>query len=617
MTPNGLTQEQQDVISLPPGAWLVTAPPGCGKTEVLVRRVEHLLQVSGRQRSRVLVLTFTRRAAENVVDRIKTTLPDQVERIVAQRFHQFCHEVLRQQAPERVRRLYEGKAERLLALQAALKEEGLEPESEKALDDLLHRIELAKKTLAFESASGLADGDLRAAFDAYVRYQHRERICDFDDLILDVLTLFRAGEWPVSAYRQLYQSVLLDEAQDLNASQYALVCALVGPRPGDVMFFADHRQSIFAFNGSDLDLLEKFATDFGAGRRKLTLSFRHGRRIVAAANAVATHLRRTPDILRDDASLSSGQAEVCELFDEAAEAAMVADRIQLLLKNGLAPEWCHPGERLSLEPRDVAVMGRSRKSVATIEETLRGRLGDVVTSYGRDESLASFLGRSALWILRALAYPRDAIVRQQLLASTLDNDVEVLPATLGEALDLIVATAPPTVSALAKIALGASVDNTVIVGTILEALAMQVSAPAAGEEEESLRSDLEWLKRIRTQLRRKLQREPLPPEFTQELTMTSATPIEGNGVRVLTVHAGKGQEFRVVVIVGLSAGTFPSYYARSPKELDEERRLAYVAITRASRLLILTRPKTWVGSYGRSSKAASPYFTDVAATLHS
>src|SRR4051812_36382950 len=201
-----LTPEQAAIVQLPAGVWLVTAPPGCGKTEVLVRRVEHLLAASGRKRSRVLVLTFTRRAAENVTERVQRTMPAQAERVVANRFHQFCHEVLRQHAPERVRQLYEGKAERLLALSRALAEEDITvPEDQ--LDGVLNSIELSKKTLAFER-EGLHDEELREQFEAYVRFQQRERICDFDDLILDVLTLFRGGDWPVSAYRQLYGSVL-------------------------------------------------------------------------------------------------------------------------------------------------------------------------------------------------------------------------------------------------------------------------------------------------------------------------------------------------------------------------------------------------------------------------
>jgi superfamily I DNA/RNA helicase len=136
------------------------------------------------------------------------------------------------------------------------------------------------------------------------------------------------------------------------------------------------------------------------------------------------------------------------------------------------------------------------------------------------------------------------------------------------------------------------------------------------EESDALASDLEWLKRIRVQLRRKLQREPRVPEFTQELTVTSASPVEGPGVRVLTIHAAKGQEFRVVALVGLREGVFPSFYAKSAKELDEERRLAYVAVTRASRLLILARAKSWVTSYGNVRAAAcSPFLTEIKAAV--
>jgi DNA helicase II / ATP-dependent DNA helicase PcrA len=607
-----LTKEQELVVGLPPGPWLVTAPPGCGKTEVLVRRVEHLLAASGRSRSKVLVLTFTRRAAENVVERVQRTLPKHVERVVAQRFHQFCHEVLRQQAPDRVRNLYEGRAERLLALRRALDEEGLEF-SAMTDEDLLQQVELAKKTLAFEKPE-FTQWELRPAFDAYVGYQQRERICDYDDLILDVIELFRGGSWPLSAYRQLYGSVLVDEAQDLNASQYALVEMLAGAAPHDVTLLADQRQSIFAFNGADLSLLERFVTDFQAGRHSLTLSFRCGRRIVAAANAVAAHLKRAPEALSTEAVLAPGVVEIQEAFDDAAEATWTAERIQGLLASGLPPNACHPGERLTLEPSDIAVLGRSRKSLAAVEQELRARVGRVVTSYGRDESLASSLGRTALWVLRAVAHPSDVIIRQQMLASAYGAEPTSTTENLEVALSLLASSERGEIAAMASAARNPSAD-TLLVSDILSFLESHVPEEDA-EEADALASDVDWMKRIRAQLRRNLQREPRVSEFTQSLTMTSAAPVEGPGVRVLTVHAAKGHEFRVVALVGLREGMFPSFFAKTPKELEEERRLAYVAITRASRLLLLTRPKTWITSYGnRRVSNPSPFIQEVAATL--
>lgn len=609
-----LTLEQEAVVRLPLGAWLVTASPGCGKTEVLVRRVEHVLESSGRPRSRVLVLTFTRRAAENVIERVQRTLPKQFDRVVAQRFHQFCYEVLRQQAPDRLRTLYDGKAERLLALRRALEEDGVEAGESAELERLLQRIELAKRTLAFEHSTFALDTELASAYGAYVRYQQREKICDYDDLILDVLDLFRNGDWPVSAYRQLYGSILVDEAQDLNASQYALVAALAGAAPPDIMFLADLRQSIFAFNGADLSLLERYGSDFKAGRRSLTLSFRCGRRIVTAANAVAASLKRTPEPLSGEASLAEGLVEIHGLIDEASEATMVAERVQALLANGLPAAACHPGERLALEPHEIAVLGRSRKSLAAVEEALRSRIGDVVTSYGRDEAVVTSLGRLALWLLRAVAHPSDAIVRQQLLAEAMGTESDVVADSLPEALAALLKSRRAGVKALGNAAARPDADTTMVASVlgVLEAGEGQ----ADPDEADAMASEVEWLKRVRMQLRRTLEREPRVHEFTQALSISSAAPVEGPGVRVLTVHAAKGQEFRVVAIVGLREGMFPSFFAKTQKDLDEERRLAYVAITRASRVLLLTRPITWVTTYGnRRSALPSPYLAEIAKSL--
>lgn len=604
--PYDLTPEQVSIVELPPGVWLVTAPPGCGKTEVLVRRVEHLLETSGRKRSRVLVLTFTRRAAQNVVERVQRTLPTQVERVIANRFHQFCHEVMRQHAPDRVRHLYEGKAERLLALREALSEEGLEvPESQ--LEELLSKIELAKKTLAFES--GAMVDELREPFDAYIRFQQRERICDFDDLILDVLALFRAGEWPVSAYRQLYSSILVDEAQDLNASQYALVSSLAGPTPSDLMFLADRRQSIFAFNGSNLGLLDKFVAEFHAEEKKLTLSFRCGRQIVRAANKVAKALKRSPGGLSEEQVLAEAAVRVLQPRNEFEEADAVVKQIGDLLRNGLDPAWCHEGERLALEPREIAILGRSRRILQPSEEALHRAGLHVVTSYGRDESLSSTPGLIALWLFRATAYPQDSIVRRRLLTTVFDDESVEVPSSFEETLNVL-EQGNPLGAELAEAAHRADAEQN-LVPAVLAILSRWKSDE--GDDAEALRTDLEWLNQIQSRLRRKLQREPKPGEFTQELTMTSASPVEGPGVRVLTVHAAKGLEFRVVAIVGLRDGGFPDFRASTEKAKEEERRLAYVAITRASRLVIASAPRSWVTSYGNLRTAEpSIFFKEIA-----
>ena len=610
-----LTDEQRAIVELPLGAWLVTAPPGCGKTEVLVRRVEHLLAQSGRKRSRVLVLTFTRRAAENVIERTKRTLPEQAERVVAQRFHQFCHEVLRQQAPGRLRTVYEGKAERLLALGRALEEEGLDVPGATDLDRLLGAIELAKKKLTAQAPGGFGEEEgLKAAYLAYLSYQQRQGICDFDDLVLDVLALFRSGEWPVSVYRQLYGSVLLDEAQDLNPSQYALVSALLGPKPADVMLLADQHQSIFAFNGTDLGLLRRFAQDYSAGEKKLSLSFRCGKRIVVAANAVAPKIRRTPDRLDPGASLAEGAVELIAGEDEDTEARLVVARIRQLLDTGLPAKACHPGEERTIEPREVAILGRSRRNLLPLEREL-ARCGlQLLTSYGREEIVSSALARTAVLFLRAVAHPSDEVLRHQLVESAKPSAAEARPATLADAIRLV-----PELACGRLAAVGASVvaggDDGRLVGRTLDALR---EAPASLSEDEAFAfvTDREWLDGVRASLRRTLQREPTALEFAQELAVTSAVPAEGPGVRVLTMHAAKGQEFRLVAIVGMREGSFPSFYANTPKEIEEERRLAYVAITRASRVLLLSRAKTWLTSFGNHRAAvASPFLVQISAAL--
>jgi len=606
-----LTEEQAAIVSLPAGAWLVVAPPGCGKTEVLVRRVEAVLTGSARPRSKVLVLTFTRRAAENVVARVQARLPQHVQRIHAQRFHEFCHELLRLQAPDRLRTVYERREDRLEALRLALEAEGL-TYPEHALRKLLERIELAKKTLAFEDPSSVQrmDEDFKFACVAYAQQLGRMGACDFDDLILDALELLRGGDWPRDLYRQLYSTLLVDEAQDLNPSQYALLRTLIGGNLQDVMLLGDERQGIFGFNGADIRLLDAFAAEFHAGRRVLHQSFRCGRRIVAAANSIARRLqRKKAEALSEEDGFAEGQVRVVTAMSEEDEAAQIAGLLGNLLQEGLPASACHADEDRSVMAESIAVLGRTRFALEHVEGAVRSAIGAVVTSYGQEDAIASTLGRTALAVLRGLAHPRDVVVHGYLARAVGRQMV----ASIDEGVAALELAADPDVSALGTLVrTQKSTDS--LVGDVLSFLEerVQTAEGTDSNQVELLASDVAWLDRVRTRCRRDLGREPSALELTRMLAMEASRPIEGPGARILTVHAAKGQEFRVVVLVGMNEGSFPDYRADTEEQIDEERRLAYVAFTRASRVLILSRPQTRVTRYGnRRSLEPSTFLADL------
>lgn len=587
-----LTTEQSEIVSLPPGAWLITAPPGCGKTEVLARRVEHILAQSDRAKSKVLVLTFTKRAADNVVTRVQARLPGHAPRVHAQRFHEFCHELLRLQAPDRLRTVYERRADRIDALRMALENEGMIKE-EVELAPLLDRIELSKKTLAGEvsESSDATDDGFQAVFEAYAAQLKRMGACDFDDLVLDALDVLRQGDWPRDLYRQIYSSLLVDEAQDLNRSQYELISTLCGGALTDVMLFGDDRQSIFGFNGANIALLNQFEDDFKAQRRQLTLNFRSGRRIVKAANAVIEAVRdRKTAKLGDGPGLADGDVRVFEFSDEAQEGEGLAELIQGLLRDGVPASACHPGEERSVAPEGIAILGRSRRSLAHLEEVLEAKLGSVITSYGLEEAITSIPGQAAKWLLRSLSHPQDLVAQRHV------ENLDQADALVGELKSMAAVSTPETV-----------------VNALLSSLASRSVTDA--DTDALIASDLEWLQRVVSKKRRELGRDPSSAEFTQALTMEASRPIEGPGVRLLTIHAAKGQEFRVVCVVGMNEGSFPDFRAKTAESLEEERRLAYVAFTRASRILVLSRPQSVTTRYGARAVEPSPFLAEVQATL--
>jgi DNA helicase-2/ATP-dependent DNA helicase PcrA len=379
------------------------------------------------------------------------------------------------------------------------------------------------------------------------------------------------------------------------------------------MFFADDRQSVFGFNGADVRLLEHFVSDFSAGRRKLTLSFRCGRQIVAASNALGAKLQRVvPDQLRDDVSLAEGLVQSTEFPDERAEAVGVVDRIAELLRGGLPASACHAGERLTVLPDEVGVLGRNKYALAAVEAELRGRFGDIFVSYDRDDAIASSTGLFASWLLRAVAHPSDSIVRQRLLESA--SMTGVASPSLSNALQRLAASANPLFAGLASAALDRGAEQ-MLVAAVVDSL--QTAQTPGDDEQQALAADVAWLGRVRTQLRRQLSRDPTPSEFVREMTMNAAPSARAPGVRLMTIHAAKGLEFRVVVVVGLGEGIFPSYRAKSTTDADEERRLAYVAVTRASRVLLLSVPRTRLSAAGMVMQVQpSRFIAEVLAARH-
>ena len=610
-----LNPEQRTAVLAPPSPLLILAGAGSGKTRVLTRRLGWLIR-AGADPHRLLAITFTNKAAAEMAGRVQALLGTVARGMWVQTFHSACARILRREigafgyTPSFT--ILDGDDQRT-AIREVLRE--LEySEKMYAPAAVLGRISRAKNELrdpAAEAAAATDPWSQRVAV-AYGRYQARleqyNRL-DFDDLLgLTVRLLETDPDGAGTRYRALFRHVLVDEYQDTNHAQYRMILALCREHRG-LTAVGDEDQSIYRFRGADRGNLLRFEEDFpDATVVRLEQNYRSTQSILDAAGSVIGHnVRMYPKRLWTD----RGAGEPLVLYhaaDPADEAAFVAQQVRVL--RPAAATWS-----------DFAVLYRTHAQSRAVEEALLGSsIPYVIVGglkfYERKEvkdtlAYLRLLPNPLDWpsFCRAVAVPRRGIGDRTLaaLAAHLDATGEALPSALahadeidgvgraaallrgfGDLLDGLRAAAagdpPPPVAEMIAGVLQASG---------LEAELRAEDSPESRTRLENLQELLAVAQQTAPQTGGGL--EGLTA-FLQQATLTAeadAVPTDGGpgAVVLLTLHAAKGLEFPVVFLLGLEDGIFPharAITADSPDELEEERRLCYVGMTRAARRLFLT-----------------------------
>lgn len=611
-----LTPEQQSAVDVDEGAFVLVAPPGSGKTEVLVRRILRLVGQSPGQAFRILALTFTTKAAEGIRTRVRAELADQEWRVNACTFHAFCLELLRSYGssvgvtPDVT--VFEDDDDRTdILLKGLVDEDYVLPETIDVADmrGLLTRIDRLRADLvAPEDAPQVrvfgSEITLREAYEAYERSLDACGAIDFNGMLLRTYQLLTSDPWASEHQRKIYRYILVDEAQDTNLAQFEVLRAVCGEELKNVFLVADADQSIFAFTGASPTYVEKFAHAFSARRLQISTNFRSASRIIEVASELATHFEkrgvRRPKMV--PATGARGWVDARAYEDQAAESREVSDWIQSLLSDGLPGSWLHDGEDASLMPEDIAVLGRTRYSFDRLVDELEARGIRYLLRTEEAGLFDSLPGRFAYYAMRALANPKDVPSRRRLADLTGLNPAEVslsdgqltgILRELREAKDRSVRS----LALALEVATGASTASEVVRLLTDVELDSDDAADAAGllwtaDRELLLRCWRDY--EVRTPLRD----QALAP-FLISLTRLQRASIEEPGIRVLTPYRAKGLEFRVVAVLGMNEGTFPHYRSlHSAQAVDEERRSIYVAVTRAARALLLTRPRFQTTRYG-------------------
>ncbi|MGV3522651.1 MAG: ATP-dependent helicase [Candidatus Sericytochromatia bacterium] len=619
----GLNARQQEAVLFGDGPLLVLAGAGAGKTRVLTQRVAHLVEHRQISPSRILVVTFTNKAAKEMKTRLEGLIgAARVQKLWIGTFHSVCARLLRQEI-ERLhysRRfvIYDTDDQEKLMKQVMAQLE-LDPTQHKPRS-VLRRISALKNQGLLpidyrRQAHEFEELWLAKVYDAYQELLARHNALDFDDLLLLTLQLLRKHPELSARYRQHFQYILVDEYQDTNGVQFALVRELAEPRH-NVCVVGDVDQSIYSFRNADFQIILRFQEDYPkATVIKLEENYRSTRPILAAANALIDHNRD-----RFDKVLVSvrGEGELLRChaaFNEYQEADYVLAQIRQGVQSG------------RFDYGDICVLYRTNAQSRLFEERLvqahiPHQILGAFRFYERKEikDLIAYLGviynpLDALNLRRILNTPKRGAGAKTL--QTLDRAAEREGISLWDALN-----APDALAGLSK-KVRASLSEFVSLmqqwrdfegplPDLIEAIYLKSGyRDELAKDEESFEDREAYIQSFIQAARDFVPSTPdtLLGDFLQHLALISdvdSLQESGKLVRLMTVHAAKGLEFPVVFVTGLEEHVFPHARAISAENngddgpIEEERRLMYVAMTRAQDVLTLTwsRQRTVRGEPG-------------------
>lgn len=621
----GLNEEQHSAVTAVTGPILILAGAGSGKTRVITYRIAHMIDAHGVQPYNILAVTFTNKAAGEMKERVDKLLAGEsrTSSPLLSTFHSLCVRILRRDIEKlgggytRSFTIYDADDQQRL-LRQCIKECGfddkqLTPRSaQSAISGAKNRGEDA--TLFAQHASG---DERRAAIGrVFALYEQRlasSNSLDFDDLLTRTMQLLRHSEEARRYYHNRFRHIMVDEFQDTNGIQYSLCRLLVegdaalnlAPKPADFWsnrsfcVVGDESQAIYGWRGSDFNIILNFERDFPGTRTiKLLDNYRSTTRILNAANRViANNTQRFDKVLRSN-SPEGDKIRYAQILDGEAEARWVVGKIE---------------EHLAREPRiRAAVLYRTNSQSRSLEEACRraGLRYNIVGGFSFYERAEV---KDVISYLKLAVNPNDSIALGRVIntpargigKTTVDEIVrraKELDVTQWEAIGMVTEQESMTARTVAVLKIFqdiikklikqandptgpvADVVKTAIIDTGYERMLKEEKT----EEAEARLNNLEELVNAAAESDR---RGETLRDFLDHAALVSDTDAYKAEAQVtlMTMHAAKGLEFPLVFIVGLEEGLFPHARANeSISDLEEERRLCYVAITRAERFLYIT-----------------------------
>ncbi|NED11199.1 DNA helicase PcrA [Streptomyces sp. SID9124] len=621
---DGLNTEQRAAVVHAGSPLLIVAGAGSGKTRVLTHRIAHLLAERGVHPGQILAITFTNKAAGEMKERVEQLVGPRANAMWVMTFHSACVRILRRESKKlgftSSFSIYDAAdSKRLMAL--VCRDLELDPKRYPPKSFTAKVSNLKNELIDEETFAGQAsDGFEKTLAQAYAMYQARLReanALDFDDIIMTTVHLLQAFPDVAEHYRRRFRHVLVDEYQDTNHAQYTLVRELVGPAgpedaPAELCVVGDADQSIYAFRGATIRNILQFEEDYpDATTILLEQNYRSTQTILSAANAVIerNESRRPKNLWTNAGTGARITGYVADTEHD--EAQFVAEEIDRLTDAGDA------------KAGDVAVFYRTNAQSRVFEEIfirvgLPYKVVGGVRFYERKEV------RDVLAYLRVLANPEDTVPLRRILnvpkrgigdraeamidALSLREKITFPQALrrVDEAYGMAARSANAvkrfnTLMEELRTVVESGAGPAVVLEAVLERTGYLAELQASTDPQDETRiENLQELAAVALEFEQDRGEEEgagTLAEFLEQVALVADSDqipdedTDGSGViTLMTLHTAKGLEFPVVFLTGMEDGVFPHMRALGQvKELEEERRLAYVGITRARERLYLTR----------------------------
>lgn len=612
-----LNPSQKEAVLHTDGPVMILAGAGSGKTRTLVARIQYLLDEKRISPFQVLAVTFSNKAAKEMRERLSHSVNIDVGALQVTTFHAFCAKVLRMEANylglSKNFTIYDD-GESNSIIKASLSKRGinqkdLSPYTVSGYIDGLKNLGFYIGQPVTREIEAMSDGDKRL-FDIFLEYEaelHRNNAVDFGGLITGVLNLFKSHPEVLQKYQTKFKYVLVDEYQDTNRAQFDLI-TLLASKHQNICVVGDEDQSIYSWRGADIRNILDFEKVFPEAKLiKLEQNYRSSKRIIEAATHVISRnqARKGKNMWTDN---EEGEViQITECRDDKAEADFVGSEIRKLAQSGVSL-------------KDIAVFYRNNAHSRTIEDALRRekfpyRVVAGIKFYERKEV------KDMLAYMRVVVNKKDSLALTRVINTPargvgptslrkLEDEAVRLQLSLFELFEKIISDPYD----FKHLSLSAKVMSSIqqFVSLIQEVQLLEADNTPPSESYEKLLHDstyydllradktyegaarLENLEELMSAIKQFEDSTDTPTltAFLETITLDSETEENAGNemVSLMTVHGSKGLEYPYVFLIGLEENVFPSFKSlesSSPMALEEERRLFYVAMTRAMKKLYI------------------------------